>query len=267
MILRNDPDATMVVLPADHAIKPAEAFRDSLSYAAELVEEAPDRIVTFGVRPTYPATCYGYIECGEAICSTKVMGNYRTLQASKFREKPNAATAAEFLSTGNFLWNAGIFVWKAKTIDACLARFEPTMHHHLRTIADSLSSPDFEKTFVREFTAIQGKSIDYAVLERSENIVVVEAPYQWDDVGNWQSLARQRGQDANGNTIVGRHIGVQTSGSIVRSDEKHLVVTLGMKDCIVVHTPDATLVANKNDEEAMRKVVEIIKEKGWDELL
>lgn len=273
MILHDDPAATMVVLPADHAIEPVSTFRDALAYAADLVEEEPSRIVTFGIRPTYAATCYGYIEFGETLVETSRESSsnsvrpFPTHKAKKFREKPNAATATEFLATKRFFWNSGIFVWKAKTIRSSLERFEPNMQRRLQTIADSLGSADFPNIFVNEFTAIQGKSIDYAVLEHHDNVVVIEAPYHWDDVGNWQSLARLRGQDDDGNTIVGRHIGVQTSGSIVRSSDDHLVVTLGMKDCIVVHTPDATLVANKNDEEAMRKVVEILREKNWHEFL
>jgi mannose-1-phosphate guanylyltransferase len=119
----------------------------------------------------------------------------------------------------------------------------------------------------REFTAIKGVSIDYAVMEHSKDIVVVEAPFTWDDVGSWQAIARLGVSDEHGNTIVGRHLGFETKASVVRAADGHLVVTVGMKDCIVVHTPDATLVANKHDEESIRKVVQRLRELGWTEFL
>ena len=116
--------------------------------------------------------------------------------------------------------------------------------------------------FEREFTAIKPISIDYAVMEHATDVAVIEAPFEWDDLGGWQSLARLAGSDENGNTIVGRHLGLDTTGTIVRTDDDHLVVTLGLKDCIVVHTPNATLVANKHDEEQIRQVVKELEKRG-----
>lgn len=260
LVLRDDPEAIMTVLPADHVIQPAEKFRNSLAYAAELVNEDPQRIVTFGIPPTYPAESFGYIERGAALGEGDGMNAYRVV---RFREKPNAATAEEYLATGRFYWNAGIFVWKASTILAALEKYEPEMHARLKTIAAAWGRPDFDTVFEREFAAIKGKSIDYAVLERHPEVTVIEAPYAWDDCGSWRSVARISGEDAQQNTIVGKHIGIRTSGSIVRTTSDHLVVTLGLKDCIVVHTPDATLVANKHDEEAIREVVKQLEELGW----
>ena len=268
LIARTDPDATMVVMPSDHVIQPVEDFHRAIRSAAQLVVEQPRRIVTFGIRPTYPAESFGYIERGEPLAGTAAnTKSPPAFRVNRFREKPNAATAREYLATGNFYWNSGIFVWRASTIVDALSKFEPQMSSHLQTIAAAAGSPDFAATLLREFAAIQGKSIDYAVMEHYDDVAVIEAPFQWDDVGSWQSLIRLRGTDADGNTIIGRHLGVNTSGSIVRTDENHLVVTLGLHDCIVVHTPDATLVANKHDEEAIRKVVELLKERGWIEYL
>jgi mannose-1-phosphate guanylyltransferase len=158
-------------------------------------------------------------------------------------------------------------VWKAKTILDALAEYEPAMHDRIQAIAKSYGSESFAATLATEFAKIEGKSIDYAVMEKYENVVVIEAPFDWDDVGNWRSLTRQRGTDDAGNTVIGRHLAVNSSGCIVRSSDEHLVVTLGMEDCIVIHTPDATLVARKHDEEGIRQIVEILKEKGWDQYL
>jgi mannose-1-phosphate guanylyltransferase len=267
---RRDPDALMVVMPADHVIETDEQFRAAVEYAAELVEERNDRVVTFGVRPTYPAETFGYIQRGQTLPrkaqprQTLPMSAY---QVRSFREKPSADIAREYLESGDFYWNCGIFVWKARTIESALAQFEPEMSGRLRTIGAAIDNDQLPEVLAREFTAIQGKSIDYAVMERYHDVAVIEAPFQWDDVGGWQSLARLRGIDQDGNTIVGKHLGLRTRGSIVRTDDEHLIVTLGLEDCIVVHTPDATLVANKHDEESIRQVVRLLEERGWREHL
>jgi mannose-1-phosphate guanylyltransferase len=268
IIARDDVDATMIVMPSDHVIRDTVAFHSALRHASELVERDPTRIVTFGIRPSYPAESFGYIERGEPLKSHD--GSEVEIAAypvKLFREKPSAEVAEQYLAAGGFYWNSGIFVWKAQTILDALAKYEPAMHEHLQTIAAAYGGESFTETLATEFAKIQGRSIDYAVMEKFENVVVIEAPFDWDDVGNWRSLTRQRGTDDVGNTVIGRHLAVNSRGCIVRSSDEHLVVTLGMEDCIVVHTPDATLVARKHDEEAIRKIVEILKEKGWDQYL
>ena len=171
------------------------------------------------------------------------------------------------MASGRFYWNSGIFVWRAATIFEAIARYEPEMAAHLEAIAQQVGRADFPAVFDREFTAIRGKSIDFAVMEHYQPVVVIEAPFTWDDVGSGQALARSQGADASGNTIVGKHLGVRTSGSIVRSTPDHLVATLGLHDTIVIHTPDATLVADKREEEAIREIVKALEERQWREYL
>jgi mannose-1-phosphate guanylyltransferase len=184
-----------------------------------------------------------------------------------FREKPSADVAAQYVASGNFYWNSGIFVWKARTILQALRRFEPAMLRHLETIVESLETDAFEPTLEEEFAAIEGKSIDYAVMERYDDVVVLEASFDWDDMGSWRCLTRMRGTDDHGNTVAGKCLPLQSRGCIIRGPNDHLIVTVGREDCIVVHTPDATLVARKQDEESIRQVVELIKQRGWDEYL
>lgn len=259
-----DSDATMAVMPADHVIGTDEEFRGALSQAAEMVDRDPGQIVTFGIRPTYPAEIFGYIERGELLPGAGAAPAY---QVARFREKPDAVTAAGFLASGTFYWNSGIFVWKARTILDALAQRQPAMLARLETIADAWNTATRGEVLEREFTAIQGVSIDYAVMEHAQNVAVIDAPFSWDDLGGWQSLARRLGTDPAGNTVVGRHVGVRSSGCIVRGSDDHLVVTLGMHDVIVVHTPDATLVANRHDEEAIRHVVKELEARGWSQYL
>ncbi len=262
-ILRDDPDGTMVVMPSDHVISPRDAFQGALELAAHLVDEQPERIVTFGIRPTYPAESFGYIESGEAIrvpAGAGQGGEPTIFRVTQFREKPKAEVAKEYLAAGNFFWNSGIFVWKAATIMRELGEREPQMCRHLEAIAAAEGKPSYHDVLQREFTAIKGQSIDFAVMEHATDVVVIEAPYEWDDLGSWKSLSRLHAEDDHGNVIIGRHVGLDTKGCIVRSEDGHLIATLGLRDCIVVHTPDATLVANKNDEESIRDIVKLIEE-------
>jgi mannose-1-phosphate guanylyltransferase len=265
LVAKSDPQATLVVMPSDHLIQPPDAFQAALRQAAALVEAAPETLVTFGIKPTYPADSFGYIERGSAVGNA--LRGVPAFQVARFREKPARSIAEQYLASGNFYWNSGIFVWKAKTILAALAKYEPAICERLQAIGGAAGRPEFEATLDREFTAIRGKSIDFAVMEHYQPVVVIEAPFSWDDVGSWQALARARGVDEGGNTAVGKHLCIRTSGSIIRTTPDHLVVTLGLADTIVVHTPDATLVANKSQEDAIREVVKALEERGWRDYL
>ncbi len=264
-VTRDDPDAAMAVIPADHVIGPDEAFRGAVRLAAELVDHRPERIVTFGIRPHYPAESFGYIERGRRIdrpeTSPAVYG------VRQFREKPNAATAAEYIISGNFYWNSGIFVFKARTILDALCKHQAELYARLQRIDAATGTSQYDDVLQREFTAMSAISIDYAVMEHADEILVVEAPFDWDDLGTWQSFARLNGTDDAGNTIAAKHLGIDTTGTIVRGTDDHLIVTLGLTDVLIVHTPDATLVADKRDEESIRKVVERLQERGWEEYL
>ena len=253
----------MLVMPADHIVETADEFQQAIGAALESVDRDPERLVTFGIVPTYPAQVFGYIQRGAA-GSDQARGIY---EVKRFREKPDAETAKKFLESGDFYWNAGIFVWKAATILAALEQFEPEMAAHLSAIADTIDTADFSTTLDREFQLIAGKSIDFAVMERHPKVTVIEAPFRWDDLGNWTALARLVGQDEQGNTIVGKNLTIDSRNSIIRSDDRHLVVALGVENCIIVHTPDATLIARRDDEEGVRRVVEELKLRGWDEYL
>jgi mannose-1-phosphate guanylyltransferase len=271
LVSRDDPQATMLVMPADHVIRPTEKFRVAVEQAVGLIEDAPQRIVTFGIKPTYPAEVFGYIRRGEPDRRPgPPSGRYSDAAAfdvKRFQEKPDAATAKIYLDSGEYYWNSGIFVWKADTILDALRERQPEMFTHLDAIAAAWGTPKIAEIFEREFAAIQPISIDYAVMEHATDVAVIEAPFEWDDLGSWQSLARLTGTDAQGNTIVGPHLGLNTTGTIVRTGHDHLVVTLGIQDAIVVHTPSATLVASKHDEEQIRRIVKLLEERGWNEYL
>ena len=260
LIAQRDPEATMLVMPADHVIQQVDQFHAAVGTAQQLLEEDPKRIVTFGIQPSYPAQVFGYIERAEPIRES-------CFQVKQFREKPNAKTAQQFLDSGGFYWNAGIFLWKCQTILEALRQFEPDMMQRIECISAAAGTDAFDEVLAREFALIEGKSIDYAVMEHYDHVAVVAAPFDWDDLGNWSAIPRLSGVDQEKNSITGKHLGVDTTDCIVHSTEDHLVVTLGIKQCVVVHTADATLVADKTDEAGIKRVVARLEELGWDEYL
>src|SRR6185295_4648048 len=206
--------------------RPAEKFQAAILQAASLVDASPGRIVTFGIKPTYPAEIFGYIHRGERL--GRPASDAATFKVEQFKEKPDADTAKKYVESGEYYWNSGIFVWRARTILDALRERQPTMLGHLEKIVKAWDTSERAAVFEREFTAIKPISIDYAVMEHATDVAVIEAPFEWDDLGGWQSLTRLVGQDENTNTIVGKHLGLGTSGTIVRTADDHLVVTLGL---------------------------------------
>ena len=254
----------MLVLPADHIISTDAQFQDCMSNGVKLIEQSPDRIVTFGIRPSYAAESFGYVQRGEALPDSGVSGAYRV---ESFREKPNRETAEAYLTSGNYDWNSGIFMWRAATILNALRNFEPEMMKHIDAISAAMGTPGFDATLEREFSKIDGRSIDYAVMERYEDVAVIEATFNWDDVGSWQAIGRLTEPDEQGNCVRGKYLPIQSQRMIIYGDEKHLLVTIGLQDTIVVHTDTATLVAPTSEEERVREVVKQLKTRKWDEYL
>jgi len=254
-ILHRDPDAVIFVMPADHVIQTNEAFAKAAAKAVEIVTADPSRLVLFGVTPTFPSTGYGYIERGSHISESSP----RVYSVASFREKPHQSLAEQYLRDGHFFWNCGIFCWKASTIIDLIEKHEPEIHQGLMRIAEGLRHGQRTEAIAREFPLLKSISIDYAVLERTRNVVVVEAPFHWDDVGSWLSLPRLNGADSENNTVDGLFCGVDTQGCIVRTTNDHLVATLGLRGLIIVHTADATLVADASQSERIREVLEQLK--------
>lgn len=284
-----DENATLIVLPSDHLVAPDATFRAALAEAVRLVEEDETRLVTLGVVPTEPSSAYGYIEIDEALSADRP----DAYVVRRFREKPDVETARQFLASGRFFWNAGIFVWKARRILELIRRFEPELDATFARIAprvadaaanDAATADD--PTFVREFSNAKRISIDYAVLERAPNVVVLRAPFVWDDLGSFAALERtlvasktpqtsesQAFVDADGNVATGADLIVENArDSFVRvlssSDapprRRKLVALVDVDDLLVVETDDALLVAKKGNDAALRRLVDRLKSDGRD---
>ncbi len=259
LIAKRDPNATIAVLPADHLIEPEREFHRALHAAEQFAQEFPDSLFTFGIPPTFPSTGYGYIERGAKLAERSGIPLY---EAKQFREKPSAEVAQGFLDSGHFDWNSGIFVWKAKTILNELKANRPDIHAAVLRIAEAWDTPAGMKVFHDEYEAINGTSIDYAVMQeagRANKVRVVSAPYQWDDVGSWLALERHNPQDANGNTIQASGIFLDTTGCVVAGEPGQLIATIGVSDLVIIQSGNATLVARKADEGRVKEIVERLK--------
>ena len=227
------------------------------------VARSPETICLFGIVPDRPATGYGYIERGAALTS----GADGVYSVVRFREKPDLATAEQFLAAGTFLWNSGIFVWRADTIVKALREHQPELYRRLMDLAQHAGRESWDAALETDFPQMPSISIDYAVLEHSKNVCVIEAPFGWDDVGSWAALSRLHAPDEHGNIVVGSHCGIGTKNCTVFSSDEHLITTIGLEGFTVVHTPTATLVAKLDDEAQLKELLKALAASGFDSQL
>jgi mannose-1-phosphate guanylyltransferase len=264
LIARQDPDAVMLVMPADHVIEPVQEFRRAVHVAERMAEEQPRSLITFGIPPTYPAVGYGYIHRGPEVANRQGISVFR-VQA--FREKPSHDVAERFLASGEYYWNSGIFVWKAATIIDALRERQPKLLAAVQRIAAAWSTPERDSVLRREYDALDPISIDFAVMEHAREVLVVQAPYRWDDVGSWLALERMHPQDADGNTVLATHCGLKTQGCVIAADSGHLVATVGVSNLLIIQDGNATLVADRRDEGTVKKLVEELRKRGLENYL
>ncbi len=241
-VAQRDPAAVMAVLPADAHINDVARYRVVLSSALDLAARR-DVLVTIGIRATRPATSYGYVRLGEPLGA----GFW---QARQFVEKPDLARAEEFVASGEYRWNAGMFVWNATAIRAAFLKHAPKIW---KTIRHAKSVPAV-------YPKLEKISVDYAVMEKADNVVVANGDFDWDDVGDWPALARHLPADAAGNVVRGEFYGVDASDNVVVSLPGHAVAALGVKDLVIVHTRDATLICPKSEAQRVRDVVKKLAE-------
>jgi mannose-1-phosphate guanylyltransferase len=253
---KRDPTATMAVLPADHLIKDAAGFHSTLRTAAAAAEESGE-LVTIGIPPTWACPGFGYIEVGERAHVTSVAGGPAVHEAIRFREKPNAELAETFIRQGNFRWNAGMFVWAIPAIVSAFDRHVPEMHDF---IARYRSAGDGASLIQKEFPNLPKISIDYAIMEKASRVLVVEAGFDWDDVGSWTAAAKYFPSDRSGNAANTPLQVIDAAGNVVFSDQPVFVGLLGVRDLIVVRTGDALLVCHKQDAERIKNLVGLVPE-------
>ena len=265
-IIRRNPDAVMIVLPADHWINDGPAFRRTLKTAVALAQ-SQDRLITIGIRPGYPETGYGYIMKGSALPAKKSSAAFLV---KRFSEKPTLAVARRLIRQG-CLWNSGIFVWKASTLLNLLARYQPAITTGLETIRHAASGkslatpgPKLRAIIAREYQKMPSVSIDYAVMEKAGSegkVLTVEADFGWSDVGSWSAVHRMLPKDRHGNSSQGRWLGRGAQNCLIHAPDR-LVVLLGIKNAVVVDTPDALLVGDLDHSQEVRELVDELHRQG-----
>lgn len=256
VLARRDPDATIGVFTADHVIEPIDQFRQIVESGFATVERHPHVLLTFGITPTAPAVGYGYLELGDAFD-----GPARRLR--QFREKPDLATAQKYVVAGpeRFLWNSGMFVWRADTLLDCIRRYAPDNHAGLTQIADAWDTPNRQAVLNSVYSTLKRISVDYAVMEPASRdpaatVAAIPMPLRWLDVGSWPSFAETCPHDAQDNAIATPcNVLLDTHGTLVASsDPRHLIATIGCENLIIVHTPDATLVCRADRADAIKEL-------------
>ena len=256
LVRREDPEASFAMLPADAVIHDAAGLRATLESAFAAAEAEPV-LATIGITASFPATGYGYIQQGEAL------GDYagrRAYKVKRFVEKPDVATARDYIAEGSYFWNAGMFIWSVPAIVAELEKSTPKLWQALRAIDDGLKAGEsIDPLLAEHYPLLEKISVDYAIIEKATNVIMFESGFDWDDVGEWPAVARHYPQDENGNVVRGQAELSEASGNIVYCrDERHLVALLGVQDLIVVKTEDATLVCHKDKAQALKELVKQI---------
>ncbi|MEK6744535.1 MAG: mannose-1-phosphate guanylyltransferase/mannose-6-phosphate isomerase [Nitrospirota bacterium] len=258
---RIDPEGIMVVLSADHVIRNVDAFLACIRTAEQAARQ--DYLVTLGIKPSRPETGYGYIKAGEPCREAGLAGVSRV---ERFAEKPDLKTAQGYLNSGHYYWNSGMFVWKVRTFLEEIERHLPLLHQGLMDVQKSIGSGREAATVRDLFSRLDPVSIDYGIMEKTDRAAIVPADIGWSDVGSWTALEEVTEKDASGNIISGNVIDVDSIDSVVYA-EKRLVATIGLKNTIVVDTPDATLVCSRERAQDVKKVVEELKKRRSEEHL
>ena len=261
-IERKDPEGVMVVLPSDHFIEDEKTFRETLLGAKEVAFQQ-DYLVTLGIKPKSPETGFGYIEKGEFL---RESGSSKLFKVKRFTEKPDLNTAKAFLDDGNFLWNSGIFIWKASTILDEMKTHIPILYEGLKEIREVMGSEREREVVSSIYTGIEGISIDYGVMEKSSITAVIPSDFGWNDVGSWSSLDELLQKDTNGNIFQGKCLGLETRDTLIHGKDK-LIVTLGLDGLVIVDTEDAVLIARKDRCQDVKKIVERLDQEGMEEYL
>lgn len=261
VLQKRDPQAVMAVLTADHFIENVNGFQQILISAEKLAQDG--YLVTLGIEPTFPATGYGYIQRGDSLGHYHQHNGYQVLQ---FKEKPNEEHAREMLAQGDHFWNSGMFIWRVNRIQEEFTRQMPELSQVLSQIAASWGTAWQMETLKKLWPQIKPQTIDYGIMEHAEKVAVLPAAdLGWSDVGSWDSLFDVLPGDENGNIHIGAmHLGVDTNNTLICSEDSHrMVVTIGVKNLIIVDAVDALLVCPRDDAQKVRELVKLLDQNGY----
>jgi mannose-1-phosphate guanylyltransferase len=267
ILAKFDPQAVMAVLTADQLIEPPEALHQALQDAFEFLSRQPEALIAFGIKPAFASAQLGYIKCANPRACPKCKNTVYSVEA--FKEKPDEPTARQYVESGAYFWNSGMFVWRVQTILANLQEFLPEAMEPLRRIAAAWDTPAQDKVLQEWFPKLPKISIDYAVMEKAEAVYAIPFDCQWLDMGSFAALADVIQSDGNNNIVVaGVSELVDCHDSIVVTEDKnHLIAAIGLDGIVIAHTPDATLVCPVNQTERLKALLERIEQHGHTKFL
>jgi mannose-1-phosphate guanylyltransferase len=267
VLTKHDPQASIVVVTADQIIKPLEVLQQAIKDALAFVNNNPACMITFGIQPTFASTGLGYIKCSNASeypgCKNKIYS------VEAFKEKPNEQTATKYINSGQYFWNSGMFVWKAKTILDNLHKFLPEVAEPLAKIQADWGTPDQQQTLQQWFVKLPKISIDFAVMEKADNVHAIKLDCQWLDLGSFPALADIISPDTDNNIVISdTNELLNCKNSIfVTEDKGHLIAAIGTENMVVVHSPDATLVCPIDHTDKLKDLLELIKQHKGEKFL
>ncbi len=263
-IHQRDPEALMVVLPADHIIRDEKEFLAVLQRSARVAQES-SALVTIGIKPTHPETGYGYIQFEDA-ADRNPYATDEIYRVKTFAEKPNLETAEKFLKSGDFLWNSGMFIWKVRTILHEIEEHLPELHEQLTKLRAFFGNDGYQAALERAYGVIRGISIDYGVMEKAKNVFVALGDFGWSDVGSWDEVARLTPPDNEKNAIRGVVIAKDSLGNYIDAGNK-VVAAIGVEDMIIVTTEDAVLICKKGRSQDVKEIVDYLRRKQMNDRL
>ena len=244
-------DAVTLILPADHIIKDLDEYHRTLQEAAEFAESSKG-LVTIGIKPSRPETGYGYIQMEENEIADNIHKVYT------FAEKPNYATAVRFLESGDFYWNSGMFIWHVDAILNEIEKYMPDLHEGLEELKPSLNTPEFNDALGNVYGKLRNISIDYGIMEKSQNVYLIKGEFNWSDVGSWEEVYQLSDKDENGNAVMGNVFTEMTVDSYIYSPDKFASV-IGVDNLIIINTNDALLVCRRDKSQDVKKIVDHLK--------
>lgn len=267
VLTKYDSEATMAVITADHLVEPADTLQQALKDALVFVNSNPDDMITFGIQPTFAATHFGYIKYAAPhrcdVCESTIY------DVEAFKEKPDEKAAKKYIKTGRYLWNSGMFVWKAGTILANLAAFLPETIEPLRRIKADWDGPNQQKTLEEWFVKLPKISIDYAVMEKADGVYVIKLDCRWLDMGSFAAFADFISSDKDNNIVVAAHSKLLDckNSIIVTEDPDHLIAAIGLENVVIAHSPDATFVCPVDQAQRLKELLELIEQHSGEKFL
>ena len=257
-----DPNAVMAVFPADHFIASEDRFGEIVKVAGKLAEAG--HIVTVGIRPTAPETGYGYIEMDDLV---EVVDGQEAYRVRRFVEKPNRGKAEKYCAAGNYLWNSGMFVWSIPKVLELFEKHLPDIYTKLMRIQKALGTPAEDEVLHREYKEMERISVDYGIMEKLDDILVLPGDFGWNDIGSWTTVADIASKDEDGNVVNALHVSLDTHNCLVFGKDEKVIATIGIDDLIIVDTDDALLICKKDRSQDVKKIVDKLKENGMEDYL